>query len=162
MKIEYRGTYLANRRPAAGSPGRCYQLYCSYIPTIPHDVGPTSASHDLLVLVSLYRGRSLARYILARHATLYNIAPSGGEDVFSSRVVSITSENIMTAVDSNQGTGKLSGRVGIVGTGHRGRVSLDVTMEVKSLPSSSRERHKADRVESSIRQQWPVVQAPLW
>lgn len=68
----------------------------------------------------------------------------------------------MTAVDSNQGTGKLSGRVGIVGTGHRGRVSLDVTMGIKSLPSSSREQQKADRVESSIRQQWLVVQAPLW
>lgn len=32
------------------------------------------------------------------------------------------SEDIMTAVNSNQGTGKLSGRVGIVGTGHRARL----------------------------------------
>lgn len=102
---------------------------------------PTTASHDLLVLVSLYRGRSLVRYIVARHATLYNIARSGGKDVFPSRVVSMTSENIMTAVDSNQGTGKPSGRVGIVGTGHRGRVSLDVAMGIKSL----RPPHESDR-----------------
>lgn len=47
------------------------------------------------------------------------------------------SEDIMTAVNNNQGTGKLSGRVGIVGTGHRARVSLDAVMPFP--------RHQSDK-----------------
>lgn len=51
------------------------------------------------------------------------------------------SEDIMTAVNSNQGTGKLSGRVGIVGTGHRARVSVDAVMGINNpFP-----RHEDDR-----------------
>lgn len=81
---EYRGTCPATRRPEgrAPGPGRCYQL-CRPCP-FSQDV----LSHDflLLVLFSLYRGRSSARYTLGHHAMLYNIPPSNAGDAFSSRV----------------------------------------------------------------------------